>query len=409
MNHFARITLEDWRQFATVDIDLSRQITILTGQNGTGKTTILNLLSSHFGWHANLVSTPFLSKRDAKQFWSDVRKTRAVELEDSENEQENVGEIHYDNGKHCQLATTTFVTAQYRLKYANRMSVEGLHIPSHQPPAAYHQVSQIPTDPATAQQHYQNFQSLLQQTSGRVQNPGIALKQSIISLALFGYGNEAVQPNPEFKNMFEEFQRILRQVLPHEIGFERIEVRMPEVVLVTQTGDFSLDAMSGGISALLGIAWQIHMYGATVDKCTVTIDEPENHLHPSMQRSLLPSLAKAFPNYRLILATHSPYIVSSHPESSVYGLLFSDDNRVTSSKLDVADLSGTPNRILRDILDVPSNLPIWVEDRIHTVIREHANAPEAERAEQIMKCLREIGLTDAIPEYQAEDADAQPE
>lgn len=410
MNNFEHIRLRDWRQFLEIDIDLSKQVTILTGQNGCGKTTILNTLSRHFGWSLQFVSTPFWGKKKTKQFWSDVRRMRSLELDGSENnENTTIGSIGYDNGVECLLQTTTYVNAQYQLQYTNQQEVVGLHIPSHRPAAVYHKVDNIPTNPTSAQQHYQNFQQLLFQTygSGRpTQNPGIAQKQSIMSLALFGYGNEAVRSNTEFRDIFESFQDVLGHVLPNELGFERIEVRMPEVVLITKSGDFALDSMSGGINALFGMAWQIHMFGADKPKCTVTIDEPENHLHPSMQRSLLPSLAKAFPKYKFIIATHSPFVVSSFPESSVYGLSYEQSRRVVSGKLDISDLSGTPNRVLREILDVKSNIPIWVEERIRSVIAQYEDDPVDVRAKNVMSALRELGIADSLPEYSPGGDDA---
>lgn len=403
MNNFEHIRLRDWRQFLEIDIDLSKQVTILTGQNGCGKTTVLNTLSRHFGWSLHFVSTPFWGKKKTKQFWSDVRRKRSLEIDGTENnENTTIGSIGYDNGVECLLQTTTYVNAQYQLQYTNQQNVVGLHIPSHRPAAVYHKVDNIPTNPTTAQQHYQNFQQLLFQTygSGRPpQNPGIAQKQSIMSLALFGYGNEAVRSNPEFRDIFESFQDVLRHVLPNELGFERIEVRMPEVVLITKSGDFALDSMSGGINALFDMAWQIHMFGADKPKCTVTIDEPENHLHPSMQRSFLPSLAKAFPKYKFIIATHSPFVVSSFPESSVYGLSYEQSRRIVSEKLDISDLSGTPNRVLREILDVKSNIPIWVEERIRSAIAQYENDPVDVRAKHVMSALRELGIADSLPEY----------
>ena len=409
MNNFEYIRLRDWRQFFEIDIDLSKQVTILTGQNGCGKTTILSTLSRHFGWSLNFVSTPFWGKKKTKQFWSDVRRARSIELDGENNENAAIGAIGYDNGIECQLMTNTYVSAQYQLQYQNQQNVIGLHIPSHRPAAVYHKVDNIPTNPTSALQHYQNFQQLLLQTYGSGtsrQNPGVAQKQSIMSLALFGYGNEAVRSNPEFRVIFEEFQEILRHVIPSELGFERLEVRMPEVVLITKSGDFALDSMSGGINALFGMAWQIHMYGADKDKCTVTIDDPENHLHPSMQRSLLPSLAKAFPKYKFIIATHSPFIVSSFPESSIYGLTYNEDRRIVSEKLDISDISGTPNKVLREILDVRSNLPIWVEERIQNILMQHENENPAESASQIMEALKELGIADSLSEFRWESNDA---
>jgi len=125
---------------------------------------------------------------------------------------------------------------------------------------------------------------------------------------------------------------------------------MPDVVLITDSGDFSLDAMSGGVSSLFGIAWQIHMYGADKDSCTVIIDEPENHLHPSMQRTFLPKLERAFPKYRFIVATHSPFIVTSNPKANVFGLIHREEKQIFSEHLENSDLAASPNKVLRDIL-----------------------------------------------------------
>ena len=47
---FKNLTIEDWRQFKNINIDLGDEVTIITGENGTGKTTLLNFLNGHFGW-----------------------------------------------------------------------------------------------------------------------------------------------------------------------------------------------------------------------------------------------------------------------------------------------------------------------------------------------------------------------
>src|ERR1700684_3254096 len=46
----------------------------------------------------------------------------------------------------------------------------------------------------------------------------------------------------------------------------------------------------------------------------------ENHLHPSLQRSLFVKLVEAFPLTQFIIATHSPFIVSGLKDSNVYVL-----------------------------------------------------------------------------------------
>jgi len=400
---FNNLGLHNWRQFESVEISFDKQVTVLTGQNSSGKTTLLNILGRHFGWNISLISTQYLSKKRKKRFWSDfslsdILKKPDFDLDDDKNETINVGSIEYSNNQICTLDTPTYVSSLYQLSLKNQQSVIGLHIPSHRPAISYYKIQQIPTEPKDVQTLYQQFQQLLFETFGsqNIRNPGIVLKESLISLALFGYGNEAVLPNDEYRKLFIDFQDILRKVLPSSLGFERLEIRMPDVILITNSGQFSLDAMSGGINDIFAMAWQIHMYGANKESCTVLIDEPENHLHPSLQRSILPSLAKAFPNYKFVIATHSPFIVSSMPEAKVYGLLYNENNKIISVEIGGADLSGTPNKILRDILDVPSNIPIWVEDKIKQVLVSVEELGGEEKAKKIMDELDKLGLSDHI-------------
>lgn len=374
---FSKIKLYRWRQFSNVDIDLDKRMTVLTGENGTGKTTILNILSKHFGWNLQLVSTllPLLSKKLRKTIWSDVWDTIISDLDVKPGSTE-VGTITYLNGQECKLMVQPRGNqAQYNPQYSNQQTVLGLHIPSHQPAFTYHRISEIPTDPQSTQQHYQSYNSLLQQyyQPSHAQNPGIALKKSLVSLAVFGYGSKAVIKNPEYKRMFEEFQSILRILLPKSLGFQRLEIRMPDIYFVTQTGDFALDAASGGVGAIVGIAWQIFMYQQdNKDKdFVVTFDEPESHLHPSMQRELLPNLSQAFPKTQFIIATHSPFIVTSSPEARVYALVFDEERRVNSQYLETAELSGTANQTSREILGVPITVPIWVENRLLEIVEKY--------------------------------------
>src|SRR5436190_20581891 len=95
---FKSLRISTWRQIELVDVRFHPRLTILTGANGSGKTTILNLLSTHFGWSIPLVGTP---DRDRKtgllRYLTDFWKRRLASPQDTSHD--IIGEIVYDNGQ----------------------------------------------------------------------------------------------------------------------------------------------------------------------------------------------------------------------------------------------------------------------------------------------------------------------
>ena len=74
----------------------------------------------------------------------------------------------------------------------------------------------------------------------------------------------------------------------------------------------------------------------------VTLDEPENHLHPEMQQQFLPSFLQAFPQAQFVVGTHSPLIVNSEPNSNVYMLDYAPDGLVvTQAQSDLSRSGGS--------------------------------------------------------------------
>jgi len=406
---FSSLHIRGWRQFDSIKIDFHPRITIITGANGAGKSTLLKILSQHFGWDNNLLATPVISKDGNKNFLSGIFK-RLFE-KDNNASSNNIGKLVYSNGHQSDLSVPENNSIQYTVQIQNQIPLSGLHINSHRPIPAYQQVANIPLHPIKAEVAYNTYFS---ETISRYRNshtqygPIYRMKEALISMAIFGVGNENIPRNSEVEKLLIDFKSILSKILPSSIGFKDISVRIPDVVIVTDTGNFVLDAASGGLMSLIDLAWQIFLYSHDKDEFCVIFDEPENHLHPAMQRSLVRKLLDAFPKAQFILATHSPFIVSSVKDSAVYVLKYDDvdgqvqtgiSSRVSSMKLDNINKAGTASEILRDVLGIPVTLPEWAEAELHNISTQFKiNNINAETISALRTQLNQAGLGEYYPD-----------
>jgi hypothetical protein len=223
------------------------------------------------------------------------------------------------------------------------------------------------------------------------------MKEALVSAALHGYGNVAVVANDEARAIWEGFQDVLLQFLPSSLGFQKLRVHNGDVLLETSAGPFPLEAVSGGLSAMLELAWQIFLRGRDSAAFTVCIDEPENHLHPELQRKIVPALLSAFPSVSFVIATHSPFVVTASSDSHVYALTKAKDGVVRSRLLRDINSSGTSDETLISVLGLETPLPLWAETRLSDAIASVPPNPSAAELRLLRERLVDAGLDDQFP------------
>ncbi|MHA7178407.1 AAA family ATPase [Arthrobacter sp. Sr24] len=372
---FRRLQIAGWRQLGEIEIDFHPRLTVLTGANASGKSTLLGILARHFEWIRDYSSSP--STKDGN-IWSTFSVDNGIDAA-QETERHRIGSLTYGSGIQTDITLplkNTEARSSYALEMPQQQVAKGVFLNSHRQAAGgYSRVESIPTAFSDPELLLSQYEEVIRNRLFGVftpKTPQLVFKEALMAAAVFGgKGNSALIPDHEATAIWEGYQELLEQVLPASLGFSRLVVRNPDVVIEARSGSFILDDASGGLVAMMEMTWQIFLRSRRHASFCVLLDEPENHLHPSLQRELIPSLLRAFPSVQFVVATHSPFVVTAAAESNVYVLDYNDDGRVDSNKLNTGSKASGAEETLQRVLGVPSTMPIWAETAFEKIVKSH--------------------------------------
>lgn len=287
-----------------INIELScekRQHLLITGKNGTGKTTLLQMVRNNL--------TAINEKNWHKYCMQTEGNPRVVSLP------ENLYRF-YHSGIHiafnasdnldAMFACGKFITAyfpadrQTKIDVAN--GVEDVNLSS-----AYTMMD----DPAK-----------------------LLLKYMVHLKTQQAYARQENDFNMEkdITTWFDRFQLALCKLLDDD-SLKLVYDYKRYNFLIHQNGKmpFGFDQLSDGYSAIIRIVadlilrmeqnWILNDKISSYDiEGVALIDELETHLHIELQRKILPFLTSFFPRIQFIVTTHSPYILTSIPNAVIYDL-----------------------------------------------------------------------------------------
>ncbi len=177
--------------------------------------------------------------------------------------------------------------------------------------------------------------------------------------------------------------------------------------IVSQTGqEISLEKLSSGnlyliqrMVSLLGKMYSIHILNKrpVEDLCKtqgiLLIDEAENHLHPKWQKTFIQSIQEIFPNLQLIVTTHSPFIVSSVEDAKIFVCHSKGDHAEITDETDIYSNKPTEEILLSPLFGVthPFN------QKITELLQKRKTAIKAK--DDVQKTKTEEELKKINPQY----------
>ncbi|MBJ6146378.1 AAA family ATPase [Hymenobacter sp. BT559] len=289
---------------------------ILTGRNGSGKTTVLQSLFKHLQHDTKNAQTTSEFIIHRQQWISNPNHTKD-QIDYWQREIEQVG-----NRIRPIFRTTKGLSNLGLFKVASETILAYFKANRHV------QVRNV----ATVTREDELEKQLLEPQSN--QTPAEFFKQYLVNKKVFqvfdamdGKAEGAKQQELFFNKLEETLAKIFEDP---DTKLEFVRENFEFYIKLSDGRRFTFNQLSAGFSAFLSILTELLMRtdllrkqanDYTYDPCGfVLIDEPETHLHLEMQYQILPLLTSLFPNLQFIVATHSPAVASSIKNATVFDL-----------------------------------------------------------------------------------------
>lgn len=320
-----KVNIVSVRHLHGIEIPLSdtvRKHLILTGKNGSGKTSTLESLKEHLEY---IISDQYESYEETKKhynFWKD-EKDKAADDEKGRHEKEKAEKNmdmyarmfqHWESGAVASCNSYSKLREQYK---------NGRFLLAYYGDRREFQV-----------ETYKNIEKVnLKSCYGMEEKPGSKLAKYLVDLkATKAFAKEQKVNDDTAERIdrwFERLEKMLQEIFSDPTLSLEFDVASFQFT-IREAGHepFDFNTLSSGYAAVLDIVNDLIMRMEAQTRLRdgfdtegiVLIDEIETHLHLELQKRILPILTKLFPNLQFIITTHSPFILNSLENAVIYDL-----------------------------------------------------------------------------------------
>ena len=377
-----KLKLTNFRGARDLTLDLSPNLEVFYGENGAGKSTVIDAIARMLTWLVNRLQRagssgkPVLEEEITNgqgsaviEIWGRDRERsicwQLAKQRKGQRELEQKSNLNYLNDYVKQLHNevpfhSLFASVPVFVYYpVNRSVVDiPLRIKGRHTFDIWSTYDESLTRAANFRTFFEWFRECEDQENEINASRKAAVKHTDFRLEAVRQALTAFLP--EFRNF-----RVRRTPLRMEVDKNGKTLNVCQL----SDGEKCLIALVGDLARRLAIANSSisHMLkdedllqGAGV----VLIDEVDLHLHPTWQRLIVPGLLKTFPNCQFILSTHSPHVITHVQPENLY-MLKQSENGMTAERPNES-YGKTVDRILEDLMGLTTTRP----DDVNKILQE---------------------------------------
>ena len=416
-----RLELENFKKYARQTIDLHPQFTLLIGDNGAGKTTMLEALAVAAGiWLTDVPDTSLISSR------------REIDRSEIRLEPETVGDrTQFRECLPVRVAATGLIGDQSRpVTWTRQIRSSGKRTTNAEAKQALDLIRDVYARDASGENllcpvlaYYGAGRAWLasRERTGPAKRNGAARRWAAFydcfnERIRFGdlhdwfvgefieRGNRAGRWRPGF----DVVRRAVLRCVPDADDL-RYDSDRKQIVLSIAGQPLPIDNLSAGQRMMLALVADLAIKAVTQNAFLVPrdqlppdvlpevlaktpglvlIDELDVHLHPNWQRRVARDLKETFPAIQFICTTHSPQVIGELPAEEIR-VLKGDRILVAGASFGIDS-----SRILEEVMGAESRTN-EVGELIHK-IHQHIDAEELDAARALLPALESlIGSKDA--------------
>lgn len=335
--HLQTVELKNFRLFDELTLELDDKLTVIIGNNGSGKTAILDAIAKSLSWILARMLTN--TGRGSLILLSDIR---------SEADYSDVATSFLldDNKVDITLARAS---EKFAGRVASDVQMSELLGLMYKQLGAANETIPLPLFAFYAVDRTLKRPSGKQSPKAKISSRFMGLEDGIVAanhlerffsnyIALHNLANDAVE-----KKHYKRLLSILNNVLEQAVdGVSDFNVKRPDgrdAIYATNKGcEINVWHLSDGQKVLLALIGDIALRMLTLNgkiddpiKNTpgiILIDELELHLHPKWQRQVISALTHIFSSCQFIITTHSPQIPGEIQAKHLRILSLDDEGKV---------------------------------------------------------------------------------